>query len=153
MNVIVKSLMLNILITIIVNINIKRRVSIMNKRQKKKFEKKGELKKFTFNYDVKIADHNHVVNIVIRNGKLKQCGIMLNGDTIPFYLTKSQRKSVIAIARQMYRINARCVDLTPGFRGDPFDLCHFPPQPIRYYRHEYPSFCDYLNNKRRDYHE
>ena len=127
----------------------------MNKRQKKKFEKKLCLKKFTFNYDVKIAEYDHVINAVIRNGKLKEYSVdAVNGDnTSHIHLLKSKRESIIIIARQMYRINARCVDLTPGFRSDPFDLYHFPPQPIRYYRHEYPSFCDYLNNKRRDYHE
>ena len=43
----------------------------MNKRQKKKFEKKGEMKKFTINFNARIAEYNYVVSADIKNSKLK----------------------------------------------------------------------------------
>ena len=119
----------------------------MNKRQKQKFDKKGEMKKFTINFNARIAEYNYVVSADIKNGKLKNWNIINNGKIIRnYHLTKYQRKQVIFIARQMYRMQARCVDFTPRFRGDPYDMYRFPPQPIRYYRYKYPSFCDYLND-------
>ena len=119
----------------------------MNKRQKKKFEKKGEMKKFTINFNARIAEYNYAASVDIKNGKLKNWNIINNGKIIRnYHLTKYQRKQVIFIARQMYRMQARCVDFTPGFRGDPYDMYRFPPQSIRYYRYKYPSFCDYLND-------
>ena len=48
----------------------------MNKRQKKKFDKKGEMKKFTINFNARIAEYNYAASVDIKNGKLKNWSII-----------------------------------------------------------------------------
>ena len=119
----------------------------MNKRQKKKFNKKGRMKKVVFDDVCRITEYGIVIYVIIKHGKIRNCIISKNDITYKnHHLTKDVKRRVILLARQMHRIKRKCVDFTPGFRFTPEPTLRFSPK-LRYYEFDYPHYTEYINNK------
>lgn len=119
----------------------------MNKRQKKKFNKKGCMKKVVFDDVCRITEYGIVIYVIIKHGKIRNCIISKNDITCKNrHLTKDEKRRVILLARQMHRIKRKCADLTPGFRfTQETDIMDSPK--LQYYEFDVPYYTEYINNK------